>query len=235
MAQNYSRLAKVEENKSIKSAVIFGGLTIIIIIVAVIFGITLFSKFVNLFSQKSLSSTSQNSVTLLPPNLDVLPQNTNQKSIIVKGTGTPNTRVRIFFKDANDETTTDGSGTFALNVGLVSGANIIYAKTIDDNSNESASSTSYTVNYSDKVPNLTVSVPQNNQNFYGSTEQNLTIQGSTDQGNTVTINEHIAILDNSGKFSFPFNLQNGDNQIKIISSDQAGNKKEIDLKVTFNH
>ncbi len=235
MRQYQSRLNEVEEKKSIKSAMIFGGLTLLVIILGIFFGIPLFSKFINLFNK---SSTAQNSPTSVPsvvaPTLSVLPKYTNQQNISVKGSALANSTIKIFFNDSSDETTTDENGNFEIKIGLVKGVNTIYAKTIDKSKNESESSNSYVVNFTTQTPNLTVNVPQNNQSFYGSTQQKLTVQGSTDVGNTVTINDHMAILDSSGKFSFPYDLQNGDNQIKIISMDQAGNKKEIDIKVTFN-
>ncbi len=234
MREYKSRLRDVEEQKSIKSALVFGGLTILIIILSLIFGIPLFSKFINLFSKNSVTTTITQNSNLLPPNFSVLPQNTNQKTIVVKGTANPNSIIKISFGNSSDEVTTDGNGNFAANISLSKGANTIYAQTLDKNGNQSAKSSVYTVNFTDQIPNLTINVPQNNQDFYGPSQQNLTIQGVTDQNNTVTINDHIAVLDNSGRFSYPFNLAQGDNNLKIISTDPAGNKKEIDLKVTFN-
>ncbi|CAN5284867.1 hypothetical protein BH10PAT1_BH10PAT1_6760 [soil metagenome] len=233
MRQYRSRLSEVEEKKSIKSAVIFGGGTILIIIAVIVFGLPLFSKFSGLFIKNSNTVTVDNS-TILPPNINILPQYTNQQSIIVNGSATPNSEVKVYFNNSSDKTTTDDTGNFAMNIGLSKGINTIYATTLNKNGKESNNSTSYTVNFTTQIPNLTIDSPQNNQNFYGSSQQSLTIQGSTDAGNTVTINDHVAILDNNSKFNFPFNLQNGDNSLKIISADYAGNKKEIDLKVIFN-
>lgn len=234
MRRYQSRLAEVEEQKSIKSAIIFGGLTIIIIILAILFGIPLFSKFVNLFNKPSANPIASSAPTLVPPNLSNLPQYTNQKTITVSGTGPINSTIKVFFNNSSDSTVVDNTGNFSISVGLTKGANTIYAKTVDDRGIESASSTTYTVNFTDQVPNLTITVPQNNQTFYGSGQQSLNVQGSTDTGNSVTINDHIVIVDNAGKFSYQLNLQNGDNNIKIVSKDNAGNKKEVTLKVTFN-
>ncbi len=234
MREYKSRLRDVEEQKSIKSAAIFGGLTLLIIIFAIFFGLPLFSKFINLFSKKSTTESVLQNSNLLPPNLSIIPQFTNQKSIIIKGNTSPNSIIKITFNNSSDETTSDASGNFAANIGLTKGMNVIYAEMIDKNGNQSSKSTTYTVNFTDQIPNLTVNTPQNNQNFYGSTQQNLNIQGTTDANNTVTINDHVAILDNAGKFNYSFNLAQGDNDLKIVSVDQAGNKKEIDLKVTFN-
>jgi len=234
MRQYRSRLSEVEEQKSIKSALIFGGLTILIIILSLIFGIPLFSKFINLFNKPSTQNQVNQTVTLLAPTLSTPPKYTKEQSIIIKGISTPNSLIKIFFGNSTDEVTSDGDGNFTANIGLVKGNNVIYAVTLDKNGNTSANSTSYTINYTNQTPNLTVNTPQNNQNFYGSSQQNLNIQGSTDANNNIAINDHTVVVDPTGKFSYSINLQNGDNNLKIVSTDPAGNKKEIDLKVTFN-
>lgn len=234
MREYRSRLTEIDEKRSIRSAIIFGGLTVLIIILMIFVGLPQLSKFVALFSKSSPSAVTPSSSTLLPPYIQTLPKDTNQQSIIVKGTAQPNSAVKVFFSNSSDETVTDDSGNFAMNVTLSKGSNIIYAKTVDSSGNESQPSTSFTVNYTNQVPNLTVNTPQNNQTFYADAQKNITIQGSTDAGNTITVNDHIVIVDDEGKFSYPFTLQNGVNELKIVSTDKAGNKKEIDLKVAFN-
>jgi hypothetical protein len=233
MREYKSRLSEVENQQSLRSAVIFGGLTIFIILFVIFFGIPIFGKISSLFVKKSNPTITQN-ITLLPPNLIAPPQHTNQQSIIIKGSTLPNSKVKIFFNNSSDETISDSSGNFAMNITLTKGANIIYGQTIDSNGNISNNSSSFTVNFTNQTPNLTINTPANNQVFYGDSQKTITIQGSTDVNNTVTINDHITVLDTNGKFSLPFNLSEGDNQLKIISADQAGNKKQIDLKVTFN-
>ncbi len=234
MRRYQSRLSEVEEQKSIKSAFVFGGLTILVIVLALVFGIPLFSKFVNLFDRTTSTPLSENNTSLMSPTLSTLPEYTNQKTLEVKGTGQPNSTVKVFFNKFSDQTVADDTGSFGIKIGLEKGSNTIYAKTVDEtNASESNSSSIYTVNFTDQEPNLTINVPQNNQSFYGPTQKNLNIQGTTDAGNNVTVNDHIAIVDSSGKFNFPMNLQDGNNELKIVSTDRAGNKKEIVLKVSF--
>ncbi len=234
MKPNYSRLAQVEEKKSIKSAIIFGGLTILIIILGLIFGIPTFSKFIGLFNRSSNEPITTQSNLLLVPTLSAPPQFTNQKSIIVKGTATPNTTIKIFFNDSSDQTSSDDKGNFAMNVNLQKGTNTIFARTIDKSGNQSENSTTFTVTFTDQAPSLTVSSPSDGQSFYGDKQKTISVQGQTDTNVSVTINDHVAIVDNTGKFNFSYNLNQGDNQLKIVATDLAGNKKEISLKVTFN-
>ncbi|HSX48705.1 MAG TPA: hypothetical protein VLE44_00420 [Candidatus Saccharimonadales bacterium] len=235
MREYRSRLAEVEEKKSVRSALTFGGLTLLIIILGVIFGIPLFAKFINLFSKNSTTSQiNGNTTILLAPTLSQLPEFTNQQSIVVKGSAKVGSTVKIFFGDSSDQVSTDDSGNFATNVGLKKGKNTIYAKVIDGSGNESPDSVHYTVTFTNDPPKLTVTTPSDNQSFFGDKQKTLGVQGQVDPDITVTVNDRIAIVDSSGKFSINYDLQQGDNQLKIIAKDQAGNKKEIDLKVTFN-
>lgn len=234
MRQYHSRLQEVEEQRSIKSALIFGGLSILIVALAIIFGIKAFSKFISVFNRPNSSQVSGTSNPIPAPSLSALSPYTNQQSIIVRGQSIPNSTVKIFFNNSSDDAVTDGNGNFSANISLSKGVNTIYAKTVDNSGNLSGSSSSYIVTYTTETPNLTIKTPQNNQIFYGSTQENLDIQGSTDANNTLTINDHIVVVDPSGNFNFNFSLQSGDNTLKVISTDQAGNKKEIDLKVTYS-
>lgn len=235
MREYRSRLAEVEEKKSVRSAFIFGGLTLLILILAVVFGLPLFSKFIGLFTKNSSTSqTNGNTAILLAPTLAQLPEFTNQQSIVVKGSAKPGSTIKVFFGDATDQVPADDSGNFALNVGLKKGKNVIYAKVVDASGNESPDSVHYTVIFTNDAPKLTVTSPTDGQQFFGDKQKTLNVQGQVDQDISVTINDRIAIVDSSGKFSMNYDLQQGDNQLKIIAKDQAGNKKEIDLKVTFN-
>jgi hypothetical protein len=233
MRQYRSRLSEVETQKSIKSAVIFGGLTIVIIILAIFFGIQAFSHFTNLFSRPSTQINTEEESSLPAPNLQSPPQNTKDQTVLIKGSSQPNATIKITFNNSSDDTVADSDGNFQANISLQNGENTIYAQEVDDSGNTSPKSAIYTINYTNKVPNLSVNSPQNNQTFYGSDQKVVTVEGSTDANNSVTVNDRVAIVDSSGKFSLRYEIGDGDNTLKIISMDSAGNKKEIDIKVTY--
>lgn len=235
MREYRSRLAEVEEKKSVRSALIFGGLTLLIIIFGIIFGIPLFSKFIGLFTKNSATSqTNGNATILLAPTLSQLPEFTNQQSIVVKGSAKVGSTVKIFFGDSSNQISADDSGNFATNVTLKKGKNNIYAKVVDNGGNESPDSVHYTVTFTNDPPKLTVTSPSDGQSFFGDKQKTLSVQGQVDQNITVTVNDRIAIVDSTGKFSINYDLQQGENELKVVAKDLAGNKKEIDLKVTFN-
>jgi|SRR5581483_11068562 len=231
-----SRLSRVEERKNIRSAIIFGGLTIAVIVFIFVFGIPAFSKFVNFFN-KNTSNISQNQderVILAPPNIDTLPRYVKDKTLTIKGNAQSNSMIKIYFNNSSDETVSDDSGNFSANIELNKGVNIIYATTVDSKGNESKPTEKFSISYLSEAPNLTISRPQNNQNFYGEAQKNIIVEGLTDIGNSVSVNDHIAIVESDGKFSITLGLNDGDNEIKVVSTDPAGNKKEITLKVRYN-
>ena len=87
------------------------------------------------------------------------------------------------------------------------------------------------------APTLDISTPSDGQRFdknsIGS-GNSISVSGKTDQGVSVTVNGFWAVVDDSNNFSYTLPLQNGDNQIKIIAIDQAGNKTEKDIKVNYS-
>ena len=60
------------------------------------------------------------------------------------------------------------------------------------------------------------------------------VLGKTDPGVRVTVNGFWAVIDENNNFSYNLPLQNGENMIKIEAIDQAGNKTEKEIKVTYS-
>ena len=58
--------------------------------------------------------------------------------------------------------------------------------------------------------------------------------GKTDSGVRITVNGFWAVIDENNNFSYSLPLQDGDNAIKVVAQDQAGNKAEKEIKVTYS-
>ena len=78
-----------------------------------------------------------------------------------------------------------------------------------------------------------MTAPDNDQKFEG-TDTPIRISGKTDEKAKITVNGFWAIVDSNGNFTYTMQLQAGDNQIIVVSSDIAGNKTEKDLKVSYS-
>ena len=63
--------------------------------------------------------------------------------------------------------------------------------------------------------------------------QNISVSGATDPGDSVSVNDRLAIVDKDGNFSYSLDLNSGDNKIKVVSSDPAGNQTTKELTVKY--
>ncbi len=75
---------------------------------------------------------------------------------------------------------------------------------------------------------LTVTQPQDNDTVSAST---VTVRGQTTPGAVVSIQDEIAIADNSGGFAITVPLEEGPNLIEVFASDDAGNEVEATLVI----
>ena len=89
------------------------------------------------------------------------------------------------------------------------------------------------VSYVKGTPKLTLTSPSDGQTFSKDSNK-ATIAGQTDPTDRVTVNGYWAIVDSKGNFTYALPLQNGDNQLKIIATDDAGNTTEVDKKVIYS-
>ena len=185
--------------------------------------------------QQLAKQAANNQSILLPPTLDNPFSATNSATITVTGSAAANESIELFVNnDLVDTKSTEKDGSFAFqNVPLTSGGNTIKAKAKASNK-ETDFSNILSVTYRNNPPALSVDSPFDGQTFSGGSQQNLLVKGKTDASATVTVNGFWANTDSSGNYTYTLHLQNGDNQIKVIATDNAGNTAEKDVKVTFN-
>ncbi len=238
MARNidHSRLTRRLESQSRKNLILSILGIIIVFFLLVKFGIPLLVDF-SLYISNSKGSSSPNkqnsTVFISPPVLAPVPAATNSAKISVSGTSYPNQTIDLYVNDnLIDKTGTDKNGNFSFDETLNLGENKIKTKAHKDNQQSDFSNTLDVV-YKNSAPLLDLTSPTDGQSF--SKDQNTAnVTGKTDQGVKVTVNGFWAIIDENNNFSYTLPLQNGDNQIKVIATDEAGNKTEKDIKVTYS-
>ena len=98
---------------------------------------------------------------------------------------------------------------------------------------ESDFSNELVVTYRNIPPSLSVDSPTDGQKFEKD-QSTARVSGKTDSGVKITVNGFWAVIDENNSFSYNLPLQNGDNTIKIEAVDQAGNKAEKEIKVTYS-
>lgn len=175
-----------------------------------------------------------NSAFIPPPSLDMLPTATNSAVTNITGSISGEYLIRLYNNDTFiQETNSKKDGSFIFrNVKLQEGENVIRAIARDEEKQESSGSNVVTVSYSNKKPQLVINFPLDNQEFKNT--NNITVTGQSDNNARVMVNGFWTISDNKGGFSYNLSLKNGDNQIIVTATDEAGNQKEIKLKVSYN-
>jgi hypothetical protein len=230
-----SRLSKRLEQKTKKNLAlsVFG--IIVIIVLVFKFGIPALAN-ISLFlsgSQNKNETNIQNPSFIAPPVLDSFPEATSSADIIISGIASKKQTVDLYINDdLIDTLKAEDDGKFLFKETIKPGENTIKAKAIVDNK-ESDFSNIITTSYKSAPPSLTVSSPSNDQSF--PKDQNVAeVKGTTDADVKVTVNGFWAITDDNGNYRYSLPLQNGENKIKVIATDIAGNKNELELKVTYS-
>lgn len=231
-----SRLSKKLEKQS-KNTIIFSFLAIAIIIFLLVkFGVSFISNATFFLTGSKQDTTSPQSKTtyIAPPTLNPLADATSSATIKVSGSANPDQLVILYVNDEeSDEISTKRDGSFVFsNVRIEKGRNTIFAK-VKDGENESVPSEELIIYYKNEPPTLEVSSPSEGQSF-SQDEKTTKVTGKTDPGIRVTVNDFWAISDDEGNFSYTLPLKDGENTIKVIATDDAGNTTEKELKVTYS-
>lgn len=230
-----SHRIKVEEKRALKKLLTTLAIFVFTLLFFIYIGLPLLAKIIVTLSSLQREKIS-NKITAEPiiqrPILDSLVAATNSATVTFSGYGEKEATVKILIN--NEEvarTLTDSDARFITqDIKLVEGLNVITAISLKDSQESSPSSLSIT--YIQKPPKLDILTPSEGQKFSGELKD-IRITGETDPGNKVTINERLVIVNQEGKFNFPFTLSSGDNFLKIVATDKAGNQTIVERKVSF--
>ncbi|HEX7041632.1 MAG TPA: hypothetical protein VF189_00120 [Patescibacteria group bacterium] len=234
-----SRLSRSAEKKTKKQLYLS-----IVGIVAVIFllfkfgipALVNFSLFLSSFNKSSNSTSAADTAknVIIPPVLNQEFTATNSASINVNGTAQPNQTIQLYVNDDLVNTTeSKDDGSFHFNdVSLSQQQNTLKAR-VKNNDKFSDFSDPILISYISKAPDLTIDSPSDGQHF-SSDQGNIQVKGKTSPDARVTVNSFWAIVDGNGNYSYTLHLQNGDNQIDVVSTDAAGNKTEKQIKVSYS-
>lgn len=232
-----SRLSRRQERQT-KRTFFFSLLGIIVTIFLIIkLGIPLlvnFTLFVSNIGRTEDVSKKEDRSFIAPPVLGPLFSATNSARIEVSGKSDRSLRISLFVNgEHNDDTGVEKDNSFRFStVPLRNGTNTIKAKAMNKDKKESNFSNELTVVYKKDPPSLAVESPKDQQSFTKD-ESPITVSGKTDPGVKVTVSEFWAIVDEFGNFSYTLRLNNEESLIKIVAVDEAGNKAEVERKVTY--
>lgn len=214
--------------------IILGG--ILLLVLFLFFGGKLLVNF-SLFVEKKNEVAAQDSETIvmIPPILDYLPDATNSARLDISGSATTGKYVKLYHNGKQEKKADiKEDGTFVIKgITLAKGENELKVKAVDDHDKESKFSDTSTVLFSTDAPDLTVNSPSDGQNYHIDNNP-LRVTGKTNASNKVTVNDFWAMVDDDGNFTYNLPLKNGDNEIKIVATDEAGNKSEKTIKVSYS-
>jgi hypothetical protein len=231
-----SRRNRIQEKKTTRKGLYLILASLALLAIFAIFGVQLIvksSSFVRQFN-KPTQVSNQDKTPPGTPQIDPFPpQYTKDNPITLNGKAEANSIAQIFVNDQKiKEVNVSDSSHFTFNVNLQLGSNKLYIITTDQSGNVSPQSSTYEIVYDNNPPILDISKPQQGASYYPP-EQTISIEGKTEKDAQVTINDRMAIVNNDGSFSQRLKLNIGENEIKIISQDKAGNITERPIKVTY--
>lgn len=198
---------------------------------------------------KQVNSDNQ-ATTLAPPVLNIPYEATNTAQINIPGYANADSKVKLFLDDREIQAvdvSPDGSFIFK-NITLNLGTNNIYSKTID-NQNEQSSSTSkeslpsktIKLIFDNEKPPLSINEPDDNKQVSSSEskviqggDKKIKVSGKTEPGVKIFVNGTQIIVNKDGDFSTDQPISEGDNIIDIKAIDTASNTTEAQRRVTYN-
>lgn len=231
-----SRLGRYQEKILTKRLALSIIGSIAILVFLAIFGLKILINF-SLLADRIRGKSAAPSVSPLfiqPPILDSLPSATNSAVLTVSGTGQAKLTVLLYINEKQTKSVTvDDNGVFNIrDVVMNDGLNSISAKLVDDQGNKSDVSNVITVFISKKEPLLEITTPADGTTVTGDTAS-VIVSGKTDQDNTVTVNDRFVVVQQDGSFAYTFPLSEGDNTLRIVATNIAGNNNAVERKVTY--
>jgi len=237
MRRPYSRLARTEERKNKRQAVFFAFLTIAALVILFVFGLPTIARFAALLTDLKQSSQpieKEDTTPPAPPQIDVLPEATNEQSIKISGSAEPATTLRFDLNGKEREILVDSEGKFSFSFNLRLGENRISTKAVDSAGNESQETQNITVLYDTEEPTLELLTPADGSDFYAAKQRQVVIKGQTEPGVSLTINDRFVVVEDDGAFAFATTLSEGPNEFNVKSKDAAGNETEEKLTLNFS-
>ncbi|MGE8205746.1 S8 family serine peptidase [Heyndrickxia sp. NPDC080065] len=154
---------------------------------------------------------------------------TNEAEIIVEGTASPSTTIQLLNNGENVGTAKVGDdGTFAIPTKLIEGENNFKALSLVEDKLTKESET-VTVKLVLMAPELTIDNPKHGDK---TNRETVTVEGTVSAANLdwVKVNGQKTDVVN-GKYSKRVMLDNGENEIKVVAQNIAGNKTTKKVKV----
>lgn len=238
MAEFYrSRLQRRKDEDITKKTILMGLSTLLIIVLILVFGLPFLVKFSILLGEaKSRGDKNETEKVLppLPPRLIIPFEATNSSVININGFAEANTNIELLINDVSmGKTDSNEEGVFKFeNLNLEIGENFIMAIAANEIGGKSEASSPISVVYDNKSPEIVMINPVEESLKVDTAD--FDVIGRSEPEVSVTINNRIAMVDDSGLFKLKFQLNSGKNDIEIIVTDMAGNQVRRKITITYD-
>jgi len=129
--------------------------------------------------------------------------------------------------------TAGDKGDFVFeNVTLDNGENVFTAIASTENEGNSEISKPLSVVYNNQPPSLNMTNPS--EDSISVDNADFDVVGKSEAGVSVTINNKIAMVDDSGQFKLKIQLSIGKNEIQIVVRNLAGNETRKTIYITYD-
>jgi len=235
----HSRLMRREEKQSLRKAVIFFLLTILILAGTVFLGIPALVKVAVFLAELKGSSLPVEQTDLIPPappRLDPIPEAVKTNLIGLSGSAEAGANVEIYLNDGLVLTIiSDNDSHFITEkIRLEQGKNSVYIIAIDKAGNKSSPSEEASLLFDDQPPDLTIEQPADNSRFNGQGEKSIIIQGKTETDVSLSLNDRFIIVGNEGTYATTYSLNEGENKLTFIARDKAENETKKELTIFYS-
>jgi len=237
MVENKTRLQRKREKESLKQAVKYLFLILVLLFLIVKFGLpglVKMSGFIGNISQSKAPIEKQDVVPPLAPRFNLIQEATNSSELNISGSGEAGSMVQLYINGISaEETVVNKDGEFRFeNVHLRDGESEIYAVSKDDQGNTSHESATQKIVLDQTAPELTVEQPDNGKRFFDK-DSPIIVSGKSETEANLTINGRFVLIKSDDSFSTQLSLTEGDNKIEITARDSAGNETKKTVTVNY--
>lgn len=153
---------------------------------------------------------------------------TRNPTLTIEGQSEPNST--IWISGDPRPVSVDARGIFRVQRTLEEGITPLDIRAVDAAGNEAM--LSRTVTLRTRPPELTLSAPAENNAFVSNNLVSVT--GRVPPDVTVTVNDREATVSEQGDFALDLVLDEGENVLRVVATDEVGNKSELERRITLS-
>ncbi|MFH2085601.1 MAG: hypothetical protein ABII21_02350 [bacterium] len=231
-----SRLERVRSRKAGKQGIIYLILALLLIVGTIGWGLPAVANLAGYLIKTDNTPIVVTELRPTPPIFSDIPEATYSAQVRIAGFAQPGLEVILYLNGTETERKlVSESGTFTFDkVSLSEGDNSVYAYTSTVRNLMSEQSKTYTIVVDTTKPTVTIDAPKDGEVFRGQSQRITTFTGGVnEEGAKVFIGDRMVIVQSEGKFSLPYQLVEGDQEIQIKAIDHAGNEGMSSIKLRW--